>query len=64
MERSEIRDRIIWGEEDALISSVYAKDFAERIANSRVAIIPGSGHVPQWEELDQVKALVTGFLGA
>jgi len=55
---------IIWGEEDALVSSVYAKEFAARIAKAQVEIIPGAGHVPQWEELDKVKALVTNFLKA
>lgn len=53
---------IIWGEEDALISSVYAKEFGDRIANSRIEIIKNCGHVPQVERLDIVKPLVTKFL--
>jgi pimeloyl-ACP methyl ester carboxylesterase len=55
---------IIWGEEDALISSVYAKEFAQRIANSRIEIIKDCGHVPQVERLDVVKPLVAKFLAA
>ncbi len=55
---------IIWGEEDALISSVYAKEFGSRIANSRVEIIRNCGHVPQVERLEIVGPLVTKFLDA
>jgi pimeloyl-ACP methyl ester carboxylesterase len=53
---------IIWGEEDALISSVYAQEFADRIANSRVEILEGVGHVPQWEQLEKTSSLVLDFL--
>jgi pimeloyl-ACP methyl ester carboxylesterase len=55
---------IIWGDDDALISSVYAKEFADRIANSRIEIIEDCGHVPQVERLEAVAPLVTNFLHA
>jgi pimeloyl-ACP methyl ester carboxylesterase len=55
---------IVWGEDDALVSSVYAKEFAARIANSRVEIIKDCGHVPQVEKLDIVRPLVANFLAA
>jgi pimeloyl-ACP methyl ester carboxylesterase len=55
---------IIWGDDDALISSVYAKEFADRIANSRIEIIADCGHVPQVERLEAVAPLVTNFLHA
>jgi len=53
---------IVWGEDDALISSVYAKEFASRIANSRVEIIKDCGHVPQVEKLEVLQPIVTNFL--
>lgn len=53
---------IIWGAEDSLIPPVYAQDFAAAIADSRVEIVPGAGHVPQWEQLDAVKPLVLDYL--
>lgn len=53
---------IVWGREDALISPVYAGEFADRIANARVEIIEGAGHVPQLEQLDRVRPLVLDFL--
>lgn len=54
--------QIIWGEKDALISAVYAKEFADRIVNSKIEMIEGAGHVPQWEQLDKVTGLVLDFL--
>jgi pimeloyl-ACP methyl ester carboxylesterase len=53
---------IVWGEHDALISSVYAEEFASRIADSRVEIIKGAGHVPQWERIEDVRPVVLDFL--
>ena len=53
---------ILWGEKDALVSAVYAEEFAARIADSRVEIIDGVGHVPQWEKSEAVNPLVLDFL--
>jgi pimeloyl-ACP methyl ester carboxylesterase len=55
---------IIWGRHDKLISSVYAREFADRIIDAHVEIIEDAGHVPQWEALESVAPLVTAFLGA
>jgi pimeloyl-ACP methyl ester carboxylesterase len=55
---------IIWGDDDQLVSSVYAKEFADRIANSRIEIVKNCGHVPQVEHLGVVKPLINKFLGA
>lgn len=53
---------IVWGEQDALISSSYADLFAARIADSKVEIIPGAGHIPQVEQSDATYARVETFL--
>jgi pimeloyl-ACP methyl ester carboxylesterase len=53
---------IVWGEDDALVSSAYAKEFAARIANSRIEIIKDCGHVPQVERLEVLKPIVAKFL--
>jgi len=54
---------IVWGKEDRLVSWVYAQEFAERISGSRVEIVDGAGHLPQWEQLEKVVRLVLDFLG-
>jgi pimeloyl-ACP methyl ester carboxylesterase len=53
---------IVWGEEDALISPVYADEFAKVIPQSRVEIVRGAGHLPQWEQLETVGPMVLEFL--
>lgn len=55
---------IVWGEDDALISSVYAKEFGDRIANSRIEIIKDCGHVPQVERLEVLGPMTAKFLDA
>ena len=55
---------IVWGEDDALISPVYAEEFAARIANSRIEIIKDCGHVPQVERLEVLGPMVKSFLDA
>jgi pimeloyl-ACP methyl ester carboxylesterase len=55
---------IVWGEDDALISPVYAQEFATRIANSKIEIIKDCGHVPQVERLEVLGPMVRTFLDA
>jgi pimeloyl-ACP methyl ester carboxylesterase len=42
---------------------VYAEEFAALLADARVEVVPGAGHVPQLERLDVVAPLVLEFLG-
>lgn len=53
---------IVWGEDDALIPSAYAREFGEGIAGSRVEILPECGHIPQLERGAETLELVRGFL--
>jgi pimeloyl-ACP methyl ester carboxylesterase len=55
---------IVWGEDDALISPVYAQEFATGIANSKIEIIKDCGHVPQVERLEVLRPIVKKFLDA
>jgi pimeloyl-ACP methyl ester carboxylesterase len=41
---------VLWGKNDKLFPSAYAARWGERIAGSRVAIIPDCGHVPTIEK--------------
>jgi len=54
---------VVWGAEDRLIAPLYAEEFAARIADCRVELIEGAGHLPQWERLDDVLPRVLAFLG-
>jgi pimeloyl-ACP methyl ester carboxylesterase len=64
MHRIKADTLIVWGEDDALVSSIYAKEFAARIAKSRIEIIKDCGHVPQVEKLEILGPLVAKFLAA
>jgi pimeloyl-ACP methyl ester carboxylesterase len=54
---------VIWGKDDALVSSVYAQEFGNRIKGARVEVLEGCGHVSQVERRDETLALVREFLG-
>jgi pimeloyl-ACP methyl ester carboxylesterase len=55
---------IVWGEQDKLVPSVYAKDFKAQIARSKVETVGGAGHTPQFSQpakvLDKVSAFLSG----
>lgn len=53
---------IVWGEEDAIIASAYAEEFARRIKGARVEIIAKAGHLPHLEQPDSVDRAIAGFL--
>jgi pimeloyl-ACP methyl ester carboxylesterase len=54
---------VVWGEQDALISSAYAEEFGRLILGSRVELIDDCGHIPQMEQLERTLTLVREFLG-
>jgi pimeloyl-ACP methyl ester carboxylesterase len=53
---------VVWGEHDALVPAVYAEEFRSRIRDSRVEIIPKSGHIPQVEQMETTYTAVSTFL--
>ena len=55
---------IIWGKQDGLVPSVYAHEFANRLADARVEIVDQAAHVPHLEQLATVSGLVQRFLQA
>ena len=54
---------IVWGDSDRIIAPDYAREFAKRIAASRVQLIAKAGHLPQLEQPEAVAKAVLGFLG-
>jgi pimeloyl-ACP methyl ester carboxylesterase len=55
---------IIWGTADKVIAPAYAREFADRISNTRVELIDDAGHLPHLEQPQEVAQLVSGFLSA
>lgn len=53
---------ILWGADDKLAPSLYAAEFAARIANARVEIVAGAGHAPHLDQRVQVAGAIRDFL--
>jgi pimeloyl-ACP methyl ester carboxylesterase len=52
---------VVWGRQDAFVPVSYADDFAA-IADSKIAVIEESGHLPQVEQFQQTASVVDDFL--
>ena len=53
---------IIWGENDMQIPLKYAQRLHREIPESRLAIIPGAGHLIQFDAPDQVASALADFI--
>ena len=62
LHRIKVPTLVIWGEQDKLFPSAYAKAWKERIPGVRVEIIPQCGHRPHIERVDTAAQMVLGFL--
>jgi pimeloyl-ACP methyl ester carboxylesterase len=62
LHRIKVPTLVIWGEQDKLFPSAYAKAWNDRIAGARVEIIPQCGHRPHLERLDVVLPMISRFL--
>jgi pimeloyl-ACP methyl ester carboxylesterase len=54
---------LIWGENDRIVPSIYADEFAKRIAGARVKLIAKAGHLAHLEQMDAVAKAVLDFVG-
>jgi pimeloyl-ACP methyl ester carboxylesterase len=55
---------LVWGEHDRLLPRAYAKEFAGRIKDTRLEVVPGAGHAPHLEQPDATARAVQAFLEA
>jgi pimeloyl-ACP methyl ester carboxylesterase len=53
---------ILWGQSDGLVSSLYAREFQQRIPGSHVTIMPRCGHMPMYEDTPGFVNQVVTFL--
>jgi pimeloyl-ACP methyl ester carboxylesterase len=53
---------VVWGQRDALVNPAYAEEFRSRIANARVEVLEGAGHLPQLEVPQRAAEAITNFL--
>jgi pimeloyl-ACP methyl ester carboxylesterase len=55
---------LVWGEHDRLVPRAYAKEFAGRLTNTRLEVVPGGGHAPHLEQPGAAARAVQAFLKA
>jgi pimeloyl-ACP methyl ester carboxylesterase len=53
---------LVWGQEDRLVPSTYAGEFARRIAGARVRAVERAGHAPHLEHPEPVARMIREFL--
>ena len=61
--RVEAPTLLVWGEGDRLVPPVYADEFAGRLRDARVQMVPSTGHAPHLEQPAEVARAVRDFLG-
>ena len=54
---------LVWGAQDAFMHPDYGQDFVELIADARLEVVDGAGHMPQFEQPDTTIGLITDFVG-
>jgi pimeloyl-ACP methyl ester carboxylesterase len=62
LHRITVPTQIIWGRDDGLLPSAYAKLWSEHVPGAKISIIEACGHSPHIEHPDQVADEVLGFL--
>jgi pimeloyl-ACP methyl ester carboxylesterase len=55
---------LVWGAQDRFVDPVYGEDFRAMIADARLEIVDGAGHLPQIEQPERTIALITAFLSS
>ncbi|NKE48445.1 alpha/beta fold hydrolase [Roseomonas frigidaquae] len=53
---------LLWGERDAMVPASHAADYQRVLADSRLVVLPGLGHVPMEEAPEAVAAALRRFL--
>lgn len=53
---------IVWGRDDRFFPLAVGEDLHRSIPGSRFAVIPDAGHLPMWEQPDEVNRLIADFL--
>lgn len=53
---------VIWGEQDLLMPRKFSEILVENIPDTEFVIVPKSGHVAIFEQLETVRTLMVGFV--
>jgi len=53
LHRIDVPVKLIWGAEDRILPSAFAKEFSRLMPKAEIHVIPGCGHLPQAEKPDE-----------
>jgi pimeloyl-ACP methyl ester carboxylesterase len=53
---------VVWGEADPWLPAAVGAELAERIPGARLALLPGSGHLVQEDQPDELTRLLGVYL--
>lgn len=53
---------LIWGEDDEVMPSRYARDYVEQIPDAQLVVIPDAGHSPQFDQPEAFAEALYSFL--
>jgi pimeloyl-ACP methyl ester carboxylesterase len=62
LHRITVPTHVIWGREDKILPSAYAKLWGERVAGAQITMIEACGHSPHVEQAEPVADQVIAFL--
>jgi pimeloyl-ACP methyl ester carboxylesterase len=61
LHRIDIPTRLVWGEQDGIVSVAYGQGWAREIGGATLVTIPDAGHYPHWEQPEAFAAHATAF---
>jgi pimeloyl-ACP methyl ester carboxylesterase len=64
LHRIDVPTRILWGEQDGIVSLSYGEGWRSRIPGATFGTIAEAGHYPHWEQPDRFAAAVADFAAA
>ena len=63
LHRVRVPTLIIWGEQDGIVAPEYGEKLSQALPDARLTMVPGAGHYPQIEQLNEVAGAINRFAG-
>lgn len=54
---------LVWGADDHFVDPAYGVDFQSLIADARLQLVDGAGHIPQLEQAEGTIGVISDFVG-
>ena len=54
---------VVWGESDQIIPRAAGEQYVEGLAEASLEVVPGAGHIVEWDQPEQLAALISSHAG-